>query len=364
MYHPETSDLKSQEYLKQEIRKIQTDLNEVTAYLSDFLAFLPLAVCDISPAGMICNINQSFEELSGFGIIEAAGEKLSDFFLEQAQVKNFLSLAAKQDKAKNQELTLISKAGEKIPVSASFSVKKDSQGNLTGYFVGITNISGLKSTQQGIEKQIEAKTKELRESRKALLNILEDTEASKLQAEEERKKTQTIFENLVDGLLMFNAQKKLELMNPVAERILGIKKDGALGKSMAELRAAENFSNLIKIIGSDRKEIFRKELVFDESELVLETTTKFVISGKKKIATIVILHDITREKVVERLKSQFVSVAAQQLRTPLSIIKWALNMLLDGEIGLLTREQKDLTTCLMWPELKRGGLYISPQLLI
>lgn len=43
---------------------------------------------------------------------------------------------------------------------------------------------------------------------------------------------------------------------------------------------------------------------------------------------------------MDRLKSEFVSVAAHQLRTPLSGVKWGLDMLLGGELGATTNEQR------------------------
>ena len=44
---------------------------------------------------------------------------------------------------------------------------------------------------------------------------------------------------------------------------------------------------------------------------------------------------------ISKIKSQFVSVAAHQLRTPLSAVKWTLRLLLDGDVGKMSKEQDD-----------------------
>lgn len=49
---------------------------------------------------------------------------------------------------------------------------------------------------------------------------------------------------------------------------------------------------------------------------------------------------------LDRLKSDFISVAAHQLRTPLSGVKWVLKLLIDGDLGTINEDQKGM--------LKRG----------
>ncbi len=50
---------------------------------------------------------------------------------------------------------------------------------------------------------------------------------------------------------------------------------------------------------------------------------------------------VSQRKMIESKQSEFVSLTAHQLRTPLSAIKGALRMLLDGDFGEITTEQRD-----------------------
>jgi signal transduction histidine kinase len=64
------------------------------------------------------------------------------------------------------------------------------------------------------------------------------------------------------------------------------------------------------------------------------------MSAKVKEAEEKITEELNRTKQLDKIKSEFISVAAHQLRTPLSAVKWTLKMIIDGDLGSLNAEQK------------------------
>ncbi|MFH1180852.1 MAG: ATP-binding protein [bacterium] len=184
------------------------------------------------------------------------------------------------------------------------------------------------------------KVKKDKEARLALLNMLEDTEEARRRAEEEKNKALAVIAKFTDGLLVFNGENRLSLINPPAENFLEIKGTEAVGRSVSELSGFPLFAKLLALADPELKEVFRKELAIKEG-LTLEASV-VPMGGREKAGAIIILHDITREKAIERMKTEFVSLAAHQLRTPLSAIKWTLKMLLDGDVGEITAEQREI----------------------
>lgn len=157
--------------------------------------------------------------------------------------------------------------------------------------------------------------------------------------EEEKNKTLAIITNFADGVIVFDRDNKVTLINPKVQELFKIEPKEVVGKSLFELNDIPNFRSLANLLGREIKKIFREELSLSEN-MVLEVTTLPLIREKEILGNLVVLHDITREKLIERMKTEFVSLTAHQLRTPLSAIKWTIRMLLDGDLGKITQEQK------------------------
>ena len=179
--------------------------------------------------------------------------------------------------------------------------------------------------------------KELRETQTALLNILEDTEEARSQAEEERDKTEAIINNFTDGLLVFNGANKLSLINPRAGEFFQVKENKVVGKTIEELKKLPKFELIVDTI---KKHGVREEVTFGKN-LVLEVSTVSVIEEQEApVMLLVVLHDITEEKEFEEMKADFASLVAHELRTPISAIKGYLSSMLEGKIGDLNEEQQ------------------------
>jgi PAS domain S-box-containing protein len=193
---------------------------------------------------------------------------------------------------------------------------------------------------ENLNQEIEKKEKELRKIRLAFLNILEDTQDAKDWAVEEKNKTMAVINNFTDGLLVIDHENKIELVSPTIEKLFKEKKENILGKSIFKINFKKiKLKPLIEIL-KKKKEVYRKEIELGEG-ILLEMTTAYFDFGKRK-GILVVLHDISKDKIIERMKTEFVSIAAHQLRTPLSAIKWSLRMILDGDVGSINEDQRDL----------------------
>jgi PAS domain S-box-containing protein len=280
---------------------------------------LPVPLILVSSDEKISEANSEFLKISGFEEKEIIGKSIEEIFAK-TDIELITKETLEQGFVKKKETTLYTKEKKRIPVSIFTKIiKKEKE---SSYFLGFFDL-----TEQ---KEIEA----------ALLNMLEDKEEERTQALKKRERAMAIVTNFNDALFLFDNKNKLVLMNPRAEEISDVKNNNIIGKSVQELSSIPTFQPLADFLKEKKDKTIKKEIALEKNLISKATLTPLMIENESK-GTLLILRDITREKFIERMKSEFVSLSAHQLRTPLSAIKWSLRMLLDGDIGKLAKEQKE-----------------------
>lgn len=174
---------------------------------------------------------------------------------------------------------------------------------------------------------------------------------------QEKEKTESIITNLETGIIEYSPGFEITLINPRAEEMLGVRKGEVEGKvirpdTLTEKPAMLSLVQVLYPILSDSvKKIHVKKGLPDivemkimrPAELDVQVTT-IPIRDEHNIVIryLKVVRDVSREQAIAKSKSEFISVAAHQLRTPLSAIKWVLKLMLDQDAGPISEEQRDL----------------------
>jgi len=145
------------------IDEANKDLEELQKYIGELNIFLPLAFCTVNPLNRILGVSKAFCGLTGYSELETTGNNIDMFFLEKKEIKEFEAEIINRKEKIEREFTLILKNQTNIPVNVTALARREETGEFVGYFLTITDISRTKQFQQELERQVEEKTKELRE---------------------------------------------------------------------------------------------------------------------------------------------------------------------------------------------------------
>ncbi len=194
---------------------------------------------------------------------------------------------------------------------------------------------GIHSTR--IEKQISSS---LLKERDAVESALREGLVSRRLAEEHAAESQRVLAALIDPVLVFDNYGEVIEANPAAQAISFCELKGR--PSLAEYLGDSILSGVLleAARGTGIGEIRRFE---HEKQNDNTDSTAWEVSTRRLDATdrwVAIFHDVTHDREVARLKSEFVTKASHELRTPLSSIHAYIEMLADGEVDD-EQQQKD-----------------------
>ena len=166
---------------------------------------------------------------------------------------------------------------------------------------------------------------------------------------EDLNKFKLAVENASDHIVITDPDGVVLYANKAVERITGFSRKEILGKKAGcpslwgGCMEPEFYKKLWQIIKVD-KEIFSGELINrrkDGTQYTAAVSVSPVLDKNKKVIFFIgIERDISELKAIDRAKTEFISLAAHQLRTPLATLSLTAEMLLKGIAGDINREEK------------------------
>lgn len=161
----------------------------------------------------------------------------------------------------------------------------------------------------------------------------------------EKENTQAMLYSLRDGIIVYDLKNDVIELNPRAEELLSVRRDEVRNKNMALLGAEQRAGSvhLSRISSAPLADFETKEIALEDVGSVLMVThLPFFNESKQKIGSIRVLHDVSAERAVEKLKASFLSTASHQMRTPLTGIRWSLHVLLGEGETAFSDDQRDV----------------------
>lgn len=173
--------------------------------------------------------------------------------------------------------------------------------------------------------------------------------------EGQRALAEVLFNSIGDGAITTDEYGRITRINPTAQEILGYTEEEAIGMWFPKLFIAyDEDGRVIPLIDRPLTRSFVTGSIISErihyktkaGDLVpMAITVSPIMVKDQPVGCIEIFRDITKEYEIDKMKSDFISLASHQLRTPLSAIKTYSHMLIDGFMGPINHSQlKSLKT--------------------
>ncbi len=210
------------------------------------------------------------------------------------------------------------------------TTRKDELGTLSRAF---NTMSGkLKESYTTLEQKVRDRTQDL---------------------EGAKAKDEAILSNLGEGIAVTDETGKLIYFNKAAEQITGVgmaqglpdtwqKEYGTFYPDTITPLPTELQPLVLALEGKTVFDVplFLRNKKIPEGKFISVTATPVLQDGKK-IGGVAIFRDMTKERKIDKVKTEFVSLASHQLRTPTTSIRWYAEMLLgEKEVGTLNETQR------------------------
>jgi len=288
------------------------------------------AILTIDMEDKILSWNKGAEIIFGWKQEEVAGRKFPDLMvpadLKKAR-KNIIDGVWAGKTLTGVETVRKKKDGTKINVGMTLSPLINEKKEIIGLSAVIRDITARKQDEQKLKlhaRKLERLTSDLEKFKLAVENVSEHVVITD-----------------AEGAVLYANRGAEDITGYSAKEMIG-KKAG--GKSLwGGLMSEKFYQDLWKTIGEDKK-IFIGELTNKRKsgeKYIAEIRVSPILDASGKVVFFAAVErDITKEKEIDLAKTEFVSMASHQLRTPLANMSLSLEMVLDGIAGEIGKDQK------------------------
>jgi two-component system phosphate regulon sensor histidine kinase PhoR len=175
--------------------------------------------------------------------------------------------------------------------------------------------------------------KYLRQERQVQTELEDFQRRQQQTATDARAQQQVLFNSMLEGLLLLDRNRRIYLANRAFKNLFGVTTE-LRGKTVLEALRVHELDELVNRVETEGQ-VFDYELKLpDLSERWLQVNAAAVSnSAGEREGTILVFHDLTRLKRLERTREEFVANVSHELRTPLSLIKGYAETLLGSARG-------------------------------
>lgn len=190
-------------------------------------------------------------------------------------------------------------------------------------------------------------SEDITEKKERLDLIAKSKEIAEIKAKDE-----AILGSIGDAVFATDTDGKILLFNKVAEETSGVSAKNAIGQDYKKVFSfikesdgkpandfvaeAINEKKIIKL--SEHILLTRKN---GSTLAIADSASPVIDKDGTTIGCVVVYRDATHEHAIDRAKTEFVSLASHQLRTPLTGINWLTEMFLHGDFGEMTKKQRE-----------------------
>lgn len=320
-------------------RKQEEALQQSEARFRAVFEHAPLGVFIADQEGSLVKTNRLFNALHGFAAAELPLGHFSEL-VHGHEAGDVRALFAELHRGERNGFFLetqhLRRDGAVFPVRLAVAAIRGRKGDMQ-YAVGmLEDISERRAAEaelQGYRARLE----------NMVLERTRDLEQALRTAESHREKIDLILRSVSEGLLVTDPAHRVVLTNPAAEEILGLAAPGDLeGEAVADLIEDETLSRRLVHCLDDT--LGGAPCQFGFSRPTEAGITHHYTASTSEVrdarggsaeridraGVVTVLHDVTNERELDRMKSEFLTTAAHELRTPLTTILGFSELLVTG----------------------------------